>query len=105
MAAAATVPGRHLDDLPLWRRLILGAFMCLVTSVFGLIQPYTAPYLRASGLDPFEINLIGGTSSLLAVAIQPLLGRLSDRIDSRRPLILAAAVHAGICGGIAPDPA
>ena len=94
MAAAATVPGRHLDDLPLWRRLILGAFMCLVTSVFGLIQPYTAPYLRASGLDPFEINLIGGTSSLLAVAIQPLLGRLSDRIDSRRPLILAAAATA-----------
>lgn len=92
--AAGDHTGRHLDTLPLWRKLVLGAFMCLVTSVFGLIQPYTAPYLRASGLTALEINLIGGTSSLFAVAIQPLLGRLSDRIDARRPLILAAAATA-----------
>ena len=84
----------RLDQLPRWRRLVLALFMTLTTGVFGLLQPYTAPYLRASGLDRFEINLIGGVSSLLAVAIQPLLGRLSDRIDARRPLILAAAATA-----------
>lgn len=83
-----------LDTLPLWRRLALGATMFFITGVFGLIQPFTAPYLLASGLDRFEINVVGGLASLLAVLIQPLFGRVSDRLDARRPMMLVTAALA-----------
>ncbi|MFM7322249.1 MAG: MFS transporter [Armatimonadota bacterium] len=93
---AVSGPTAPLESLPWFRRLALGATLFLVTGVYGLIQPYLAPFLLGSGLDRFQINLIGGLSSLLAVAIQPVFGRLSDRIDARRPLMFVAAISAAI---------
>nr|WP_281380295.1 MFS transporter [Armatimonas rosea] len=72
--------------------------MCLflVTGSFGFLQPFTSPYYAASGLDKAQIGLLAGLGTVIAVLIQPLLGRLSDRLDARRPLMVATALLAGV---------
>ena len=94
--AAESAERAPLESLPWWQRLALAATLFLVTGVYGLIQPYLAPFLLGSGLDRFQINLIGGLSSLLAVAIQPAFGKLSDKLDARRPLMVVAAVSGAL---------
>lgn len=69
--------------------------MFLVTASFGFIQPFVPLYMESSGLTRSDIGIVMGVGTGLAMLIQPLLGRLSDRIDARRPLLFGAALAAG----------
>lgn len=69
--------------------------MFLVISTFGFLQPFVPLFLEASGLDRREIGLVLGVATGLALLIQPVLGRLSDRLDRRRPFVVAASAAAG----------
>ncbi len=82
--------------VPRWRKIALGLCLFLVTGSFGFLQPFTSPYYAASGLDKAKIGLLTGLGTAIAVLIQPLFGRLSDRLDARRPLMVAAGLLAGI---------
>ena len=82
--------------------LLLGAAMCLITSSFGLVQPYSAPYLRATGLSKWDINLISGLALLSGMVFQPLIGKLSDKIDARRPVMFLTGILAAGAYGLFP---
>lgn len=86
-----------------WEKCIfLGLMMALITGSFGIIQPYTNPYLLAAGLSKWEINLVAGIALLSGMVIQPLIGRLSDVWDARKPIILASAIVAAIAYSLFP---
>ncbi len=80
---------------PPWRRIALIVCMFLTTAAFGFLQPFVPLYLAASGLTIGRIGVVIGVGTGLALLVQPLLGRLSDRLDARRPLMVAAALVAG----------
>lgn len=86
-----------------WEKCIfLGLMMALITGSFGIIQPYTNPYLLAAGLSKWEINLVSGIALLSGMVVQPLIGRLSDKWDARKPLILGSAIVAAIAYSLFP---
>lgn len=82
--------------------IVLGCAMALVTSSFGLLQPFSAPYLRAAGLSTWDVNLVSGIALLSGMLVQPLLGRLSDRLDARRPAMILMGILAAIAYGLFP---
>ena len=69
--------------------------MFLTTAAFGFLQPFVPLYLASSGLTTGQIGLVVGVGTGLTLLVQPLLGRLSDFLDARRPLMVAAALAAG----------
>lgn len=68
----------------------------LITGSFGFLQPFTSPYFSAAGLSKSQIGLLTALATVLSVLIQPLLGKLSDRLDSRRPLMVACGCLAAL---------
>jgi MFS family permease len=70
--------------------------MFLITASFGFLQPFVPLFWEASGLSRAHIGLVSGLGTGAALLIQPLLGRLSDKLDARRPLMAAAAITAGL---------
>lgn len=78
-----------------WSRAALYPFLFLVTSVFGFLQPFAPLYLEAAGMDRREVGYIFGFGGGLALLLQPIWGRLSDRFDTRKPFILLCAFGAG----------
>lgn len=83
------------SDSPRLRSGSLIPTLFLVTATFGFLQPFLPLYMEAAGLTRGEIGLVTGMGAGLALLIQPILGRLSDRLDSRRPFVAGAAVAAG----------
>jgi PPP family 3-phenylpropionic acid transporter len=77
-------------------RVALCASLFLSVAAFGFLEPFVPLYLELSGLTRGQIGLVTGIGTGMALVIQPLLGRLSDRLDARRPLMFGAAVAAGI---------
>lgn len=82
------------SDPPVWRRRALIACMFLITSALGFLQPFVPIYLEAAALSRAEIGMISGLGTGAALLIQPVLGRLSDRRDARRSLMVACALTA-----------
>jgi len=78
-----------------WRRFALIACMFLTTAAFGFLQPFVPLYLAASGLTTGQIGLVVGVGTGLTLLVQPLIGRVSDLLDARRPLMVVAALAAG----------
>ena len=74
------------------RRLSL--YLGLTTAVTGFLQPFVPLYLDASGLDKATIGFVAGAGAAMAIVIQPLLGRLSDHFDARRPFVVLTALLA-----------
>jgi PPP family 3-phenylpropionic acid transporter len=70
--------------------------MFLITASVGFLQPFVPLYLEAAGLKRGHIGFVTGFGTGLALLIQPFLGRLSDRLDARRPLMVAAALLSGL---------
>jgi len=62
----------------------------------GYIQPFVPLYQSACGLSKAQIGIVAGVGSGTMLLIQPLIGRLSDRIDARRPLMLVSTIIAGL---------
>ena len=87
----------HLShpQTPPWRHGALIACMFLTTAAFGFLQPFVPLYLAASGLTIGRIGVVIGVGTALTLLAQPLMGRLSDQLDARRPLMVAAALTAG----------
>ena len=77
---------------PVSQRCALIVCMFLITATNGFIQPFVPLYLAASRLDKGQIGLVSGLGAGMALLVQPLIGRFSDHIDSRRPLMVVAAV-------------
>lgn len=77
-------------------QVLLSLFLFGVTSTFGFLQPFTPLYLQSAGMDAGQIGWIFGLGSGIGLLVQPLWGRLTDRIDSRRPIIILSALGAGI---------
>lgn len=69
-------------------------YLFLVTSSFGFLQPFLPLYMEAAGLSKSQIGLLTGLGMGIALLVQPLLGRLSDRLDVRRPFIALSALGA-----------
>lgn len=84
-----------LPPVPRWRKIALAACMFLSTAAIGFIQPFVPLYFQAAGMTHGQIGLVASVGTGLALLIQPLLGRLSDRLDARRPLMFVAALTAG----------
>lgn len=82
--------------VPRWRKAALAICMFLITASFGFLQPFVPLYMEASGLTRSRIGLVTGFGTALALLIQPVLGKLSDRLDTRRPLMFASALAAGV---------
>jgi PPP family 3-phenylpropionic acid transporter len=51
-------------------------------------------YLLEAGLTKAQIGLVAGSGAAMALALQPILGKLSDRIDARRPFVAIMALLA-----------
>jgi MFS transporter, PPP family, 3-phenylpropionic acid transporter len=77
------------------RRFALVVCMFLITSTFGFLQPFLPLYMQASGLTLKDVGIVLGVSTGLALLLQPLLGRWSDRLDARQPIMIGAALAAG----------
>lgn len=83
------------DVPPRWRRVALALSMFLTTGVFGFLQPFVPLYLISAGLSKSQYGLVTAMGTATALLIQPILGRISDRLDARRPLMVVAAICAG----------
>lgn len=79
----------------LFQRFALVVCMFLITSTFGFLQPFLLLYMQAAGLSLRDAGIVVGISTGLALLLQPLLGRWSDRLDARRPIMIGAALAAG----------
>jgi MFS family permease len=73
--------------------------MFLITAAFGFLQPFVPLYMEAAGLTRDQIGLVVGVGTGLALLVQPMLGRMSDRLDARRPIMAVAAVGAALAYG------
>lgn len=77
-------------------RTALIVYMFLCTASIGFLQPFVPLYFASAGLNRWQIGLVTGLGTGLALLVQPLMGRLSDRMSSPRPLMSVAGVVAGI---------
>lgn len=75
---------------------LLSLYLGLTTSVTGFLQPFVPIYLFEAGLTKSQIGLLAGAGAAMAFVVQPILGRLSDRFDARRPFVAAMALLAAI---------
>ena len=69
--------------------------MFFVTGTNGFLQPFVPLYLIASGLTKTQYGAVIALGTGLALLIQPILGKYSDKYDTRRPFAIAAALLAG----------
>src|SRR5208283_4357627 len=81
--------------IPRRSKLALIAYLFLVTASFGFLQPFQPLYFKAAGLSSSEMGVVFGIATGAALLLQPLWGRLSDLLDTRRPFIALGAVSAG----------
>ena len=82
-------------DVPRRQRIALAVSMFLMTATVGFLQPFVSLYMQAAGLTPSQIGIVIGTGTGMALLVQPALGRLSDALDARRPIMCAAALISG----------
>lgn len=75
-----------------WR---IALYLFLATATFGFLQPFLPLYMSAAGFTKTQIGLATSLGTGLALLVQPLLGKLSDRFDRRRPFIFGTALAAG----------
>lgn len=71
---------------------LLSLYLGLTTAVSGFLQPFVPIYLLESGLSKSEIGLVAGSGAAMALLLQPVLGKLSDRVDARRPFVAVMAI-------------
>jgi len=80
----------------------IAVYMFLVTATFGFIQPFLNLYLQAAGFSKTQIGLTTGLAAAIALLAQPLLGKLTDHLDARRPAIALSSLLAGIAYFLIP---
>ncbi|MBC7807963.1 MAG: MFS transporter [Akkermansiaceae bacterium] len=74
----------------------LSACQFFITGTTGFLQPFLPLYILAAGLSPQRYGYAAAIGTATCLLIQPLLGKLSDKIDARRPVMIGAAIVAGL---------
>ena len=74
----------------------LAACQFFITGTTGFLLPFLPLYAVAAGLTPSQYGIAAAAGTATCLVVQPLLGKLSDRLDARRPVMVGAAVVAGI---------
>lgn len=74
----------------------LAWYLGLTTATTGFLQPFVPIYLQEAGLTKAQIGLVAGAGAAMAIVLQPLLGRLSDHVDARRPFVFLMATVAAL---------
>ncbi len=74
----------------------LSWYLGLTTSTNGFLQPFVPIYLQEAGLTKGQIGMVAGAGALMALVLQPILGRLSDHHDARRPFVVVMATLAAL---------
>jgi MFS family permease len=69
-------------------------FVVLAFGMLGIFFPLTIYLQGGLGYSPFEAGLIGAPLSVAMMATAPVAGRLSDRIDPRRLILIGMALIA-----------
>jgi SET family sugar efflux transporter-like MFS transporter len=74
-----------------------------VTALIGLATAFTSPFLslfltNTLHADPVHTAVFLFLTPLSTVLVATLIGRLSDRVSSRRRWLLAGGSAAGTCG-------
>ena len=77
-------------------RITLPAYQFFVTGVMGFLQPFLPLYIFAAGITPQRYGYAAAIGTATCLVVQPLLGRLSDRLDTRVPFMIIAALVAGV---------
>jgi PPP family 3-phenylpropionic acid transporter len=75
---------------------LLSSYLGLTTATSGFLQPFVPIYLLEAGLTKSQIGLVAGSGAAMALLLQPVLGKLSDRFDTRRPFVAAMSVIAAL---------
>jgi len=75
---------------------LLSLYLGITTAVGGFLQPFVPIYLVEAGLSKSQVGLVAGAGAAMALMMQPVLGRLSDRFDTRRPFVAAMSLLAGL---------
>lgn len=78
------------------RQVALAVCQFFVTGTNGFIQPFLPLYVAAAGLSAERYGYAAAIGTATCLLIQPLLGRWSDHMDARRPVIILAALIAGL---------
>ena len=79
---------RHALASPLARFLLLyGALY----AAYGAESPFLPAYMRSKALTPADIGLVFGAGTLVRLVAGPLFGRLADRLQATRGLLVACA--------------
>jgi MFS transporter, PPP family, 3-phenylpropionic acid transporter len=84
-------------------RIKLAIYLFLVTGSMGFLQPFLPVAMEVAGLSRSQIGLVLGLATAIAVWLQPILGRLSDRLDARRPFIFGCALAGGAGYALLPE--
>nr|WP_279538896.1 MFS transporter [Allobranchiibius sp. GilTou38] len=63
----------------------------------GSVQAYLPLYAASVHIPVVQIGLIAGAQGIASVLTRPLMGRYSDRLGSRKPLIVAGIVVCVAC--------
>ncbi len=64
--------------------------------VYGAVEFFLVGYLKdAVGLDPFLIGIVMGSQIVVVILAQPYMGRLSDTVGRRVPIV-AGSIVAGL---------
>jgi len=78
---------------------MLAACQFFITGATGFLLPFLPLYIMAAGLSPQRYGYAAAIGTATCLLIQPLLGRLSDLIKARRPVMFGAAITAGLAYG------
>lgn len=74
----------------------IALYQFFVTGTTGFIQPFLPLYIIAAGLTAQQYGYAAAIGTATCLLVQPLLGKLSDRFDTRVPLMMGAALIAGL---------
>jgi multidrug resistance protein len=87
---------RQLVPLLRKRTVALACVITLVTTVgFGLLEPILPIYLKKNfKMSPADIGLVFGVMMLAYAVTSPLVGRLSDRVGRKPPILFGLALTA-----------
>lgn len=75
-------------------KIALIAYLFFVTATFGFLQPFVPLYFKTEHPDNLVVGIMIGCSTAVALIMQPIWGRLSDRFDTRRPFIFGLSLCA-----------
>jgi len=75
-------------------KIALIAYLFFVTATFGFLQPFVPLYFKTEHTNNLVVGIMIGCSTAVALIMQPIWGRLSDRFDTRRPFIFGLSLCA-----------